>query len=274
MSGASAGLLLASGAVTITRSLLSDEQFLDWGWRVLFLTSAVLIVVGMVLRASIKEPGAFVSARKHGILARSPLALIVAKHRRSLLLTIGMRISQTGASYFFTVFVLFYLEHEVPEHENVGVLAVTLSAALSLLTGPLWGALADVLGRRTLFLAGAICTAAYVVPFFLIIDTHSPVLIVLGIMLGLNVFHDAMLSPLAAWFGELFPTSVRYTGTSIGFQVGPVLGGGVLPLIAASLFFAGGERPWLISGYFLLLSAVTITAALLAPETLRRNGSR
>jgi MHS family shikimate/dehydroshikimate transporter-like MFS transporter len=274
MSGSSAGLLLASGAFALTRSVLTDEQFLSWGWRILFLTSVALIVVGMVIRASISEPETFVAARRDDKLAESPLRTVFSEHRRSLLLVIGMRISQTAASYFFTVFVLFYLDYEVPEQKNIGVLAVTTSAALSLLTGPLWGALSDRIGRRKLFLAGAISTALYIVPFFLIVDTHSPIPIFAGVLLGLNVFHDAMFGPLAAWFSELFPTDVRYSGTSIGYQVGPVLGGGLLPLIATSLFFLGGNRPWLISGYFLVLSALTIAAALLAPETRGRFKTR
>jgi MHS family shikimate/dehydroshikimate transporter-like MFS transporter len=147
----------------------------------------VLIVLGMVIRASISEPETFVAARRDDKLAKSPLRTVFSEHRRSLLLVIGLRISQTAASYFFTVFVLFYLDHEVPEQKNVGVLAVTTSAALSLLTGPLRGALSDRVGRRKLFLAGAIGTAFYIVPFFLVVDTHSPILIFAGVLLGLNV---------------------------------------------------------------------------------------
>ncbi|WP_245967102.1 MFS transporter [Sphaerisporangium album] len=216
------------------------------------------------------EAEAFVTARREERLSASPLRTVVGEHRRNLLLAIGVRISQTAASYFFTVFVLFYLEHEVPEHRGIGVVAVTTSAALSLVTGPLWGAISDRWGRRRLFLFGAIGSALYIMPFFLIVDTHSPTLIFLGVLLGLNVLHDAMFGPLAAWFGELFPTNVRYSGTSIAYQVGPVLGGGLLPLLATSLFFLGGSRPWLICRYFLVLSAVTVAAALAAPETNRR----
>jgi hypothetical protein len=95
-------------------------------------------------------------------------------------------------------------------------------------------------------------------------------LIFLGVLVGQNILHDAMFGSLAAWFGEMFPTHVRYSGTSIGYQVGPVLGGGPLPLVATSLFFLGGNRPWLISAYFLLLCAMAIVAAVAAPETKGR----
>ncbi len=270
MSGSSVGLLLASGAIALTSSVLKDDQFMEWGWRVLFLASAVLIVVGLVIRSSIVEPGTYTVADGENGSKKSPFRTLVSSHRKMLVLVIGMRISQTAASYFFTVFVLFYINYEVPEHRDIGILAVTVSAALSILTGPMWGALSDRMGRRALFLFGAVSSAVFIIPFFLIVDTHSPSLIFIGVLLGLNVFHDAMFGPLAAWFSELFPKDVRFTGTSIGYQFGPVLGGGLLPLIATSLFFLGGSRPWLISAYFIFLSVLTITAAVKAPETKKR----
>lgn len=266
MSGSSLGLLLSSSAFALTQWLTDDKAFLAWGWRVLFLSSVVLIVVGLVLRATLQEPKVFTTVQP----AEKPLRDIVRHHRAPLFQAIGMRISQTGASYFYTVFVLFYLTEQTSHPKSLGVTAVTISAAVSMLTSPLWGAASDRFGRRPVFLFGAIGSALYVVPFFLLVQNGSAAVIVLSVVLGVNVFHDAMFGPQAAWFSELFRTDMRMSGASLGYQTGAVLGGGLLPLVATSLYLLAAKTPWLVCGYFLLLSALTITAALRAPETRGR----
>ncbi|MCQ4079627.1 MFS transporter [Streptomyces sp. RB6PN25] len=264
-SGSSLGLLLSSGGFALTQALLDRHAFLVWGWRVLFLAGLVLIAVGLVIRSTVPEPPLYRAAER----TARPLRTVVRHHRAALLQAVGMRISQTAASYFYTVFVLYYLTlRRVPGAATVGVLAVSVSAALSLLTTPAWGALSDRVGRRPVFLFGALGSALYIAPFFLLVEARSPAVIVLGVVVGVNVFHDAMFGPLAAWFSELFRTDVRFSGAALGYQAGAVLGGGLLPLLAASLCLAAGGQPWLVCGYFLVLSALTVTAAVRAPETL------
>lgn len=265
-SGSAAGLLLASSAFLLMRAVLPKSEFLAWGWRVPFLFSFVLIAVGLVIRLTVREPAVFAAVARTR-KSRRPVRDVLRHHRRSLLLATGMRVSQTAASYFYTVFALFYINLRVPEHATVGTLAIVISSGLSVLSAPFWGALSDVIGRRRVFLAGAIGSAAYIFPFFWIVNTHSPLWIVVGVLIGLNICHDAMFGPQAAWFSELFHTKVRLSGVAIGYQAGSVFGGGLLPLVATSLLLLAGGHTWAICVYFLALSALTVVAAVIAPET-------
>ncbi|OIJ93028.1 MFS transporter [Streptomyces sp. MUSC 14] len=263
MSGSSLGLLLSSGAFALTQGLLDDRQFALWGWRVLFLSSLVLVVIGMVLRTTIDDSARFTAASP----VERPVYDTLRHHRGPLALAVGMRVSQTAVSYFYTVFVLFYLTDHGHHGKGLGVAVITVSAALSMLSTPGWGALSDRFGRRPVFLFGAVGSALYVVPFFLLVDTGSPVLTGIAVLIGVNVFHDAMFGPQAAWFSELFRTGVRMSGASLGYQTGAVLGGGLLPLLATSLYLVASRQPWLVCAYLLVLSALTVAAALRAPET-------
>jgi MFS family permease len=265
-SGAGIGLLFASGAFVLVERLPAAD-LLTWGWRIPFLISPVLVVVGLVIRASVPEPSVFARARPATTGRPNAVHAVLRDHRRRLGLGVGLRLSQTAASYFYTVFSVYYVGVTVGRATSLGVIAVAVSSALSMVSAPLWGRVSDRFGRRGWYLFGAIGSALYIGPFFLLVDTRSPILIVLGVIVGLNVFHDCMSAPQPAWLSELFPTSVRGSGVALSYQVGAVLGGGILPLVATFLLFTDSGQPWLIVGYFGLLSVITIVAACRAPET-------
>ncbi|MFF2012737.1 MFS transporter [Streptomyces sp. NPDC058195] len=265
-SGAGLGLLFASGAFFFLQRFVSMQDILAGAWRIPFLISPVLIIVGLVIRATVPEPEVFERAQETDGTRPNAFVDLLRNHRRQLALGIGLRISQTTASYFYTVFSVYYIGVVLGKASSVGSAAVAVSSALSLVSAPFWGVVSDRAGRRRWYLFGAIGSAVFITPFFLLVDTRSPVLIGLAVICGLNVFHDAMSAPQPAWLSELFPTSVRSSGVGMSYQIGAVLGGGILPLVGVFLLMAGSGRPWLIVAYFGLLSAVTITAAFLAPE--------
>jgi MFS transporter, MHS family, shikimate and dehydroshikimate transport protein len=267
--GSPAGMLLASGVFAGVRGALGEQAFLEWGWRIPFLLSLVLVAVGLAVRLTVADSLVFRQARERGELVRRPVVEVVRSHRRSVWLTIGMRMSQNALYVLCTTFALTYLAGSTTVDPGAGLTAVIVASAIGLVSTPLWAVLSDRVGRRPVYLFGAVGAAVFMIVFFLLLDTGSTALIVLAMVLAVNVFHDAMYGPQAAWFSELFATEVRYSGASIGYQFGSVLSGGTAPLIAAALLLAGGGRPWLIWGYFMLLSAITIVATVLAPETHR-----
>jgi MFS family permease len=134
---------------------------------------------------------------------------------------------------------------------------------------PLWGALSDRVGRKPVYMTGAVVSSLFPFAFFALVDTKAPLLIYAAMILGINVGHDLMYGPQAAYFSELFGTKVRYSGASIGYQLASVFGGGFAPLIAAALLAANNGSPTLVALYMVGISLITLVATIMAPETYR-----
>ena len=267
--GVSSGMLLATGAFTVTRALMSNEAFTTWGWRIPFLASGLLVVLGLIIRLKLSEPTTFAKLREGNQTHKLPVVEVMRSERRAVILTTGMRISQNAVYYIFTVFALVYVKDELGAGSNAGLVAVMVASAIGLVSVPLWAHLSDKIGRRPVFLFGAVFSGLFILPFFWLIDTGQPVVVVIAIIIGMALFHDAMYAPQAAFFSEMFTTRVRFSGASLGYQIGSVLGGGFSPLIATALLALGGGDPWLVVVYFVCLSIITAVCAYLAPETYR-----
>ena len=267
--GVSSDMLLATGAFTVTRALMSNEAFTTWGWRIPFLASGLLVVLGLIIRLKLSEPTTFAKLREGNQTHKLPVVEVMRSERRAVILTTGMRISQNAVYYIFTVFALVYVKDELGAGSNAGLVAVMVASAIGLVSVPLWAHLSDKIGRRPVFLFGAVFSGLFILPFFWLIDTGQPVVVVIAIIIGMALFHDAMYAPQAAFFSEMFTTRVRFSGASLGYQIGSVLGGGFSPLIATALLALGGGDPWLVVVYFVCLSIITAVCAYLAPETYR-----
>ncbi len=224
--GVPAGLLLAT-AVFDLFSLLRDEAFLSWGWRVPFLLGIGLLGVGMFIRMQVFESPLFAQAREpKQPPARVPLFEVLRRYPRNVLLAMGARFAENGCFYIFTVFVLTYatVELGVSRTADPQRRADRLGCAVLRHSG-VRPSCPTALGRRPVYLAGAVGLALFAFPFFWLVDTAVRVAIVLAIVIGL-VVHAAMYAPQAAFFSELFGTEVRYTGASIGYQLASPLAGG------------------------------------------------
>jgi len=266
--GSAAGMVLASGGFWLTHTLTSSENFLAWGWRIPFLASAVLVVVGLLIRLKVTDSPAFTALRQADAVSRQPVAEVLRNNKRGVLLTTGMRLGQNGAYVLYTVFALSYLTNHVREDgADIGLLAVLVASVISLAATPLWGILSDKVGRKPVYLFGAILTTAFTVPAFLLLDTGSTVLIVGAMVIAINLGHDSQYGAQGAFFAEQFDSRTRYSGASLGYSIGAVLGGGLTPLIAASLLAAGEGSPWLVAGYLSFLALLTTIATAFTRET-------
>ena len=215
--------------------MTTEAAFMCWGWRVPFLASAILVGVGLFIRLKLMESPAFERVKETKTEATKPIVDVVRKYPREVLTAMGMRVGENGCFYILTVFVLAYGEEELGLAKGTMLTGVIIAAAIGLFTVPLWGALSDRVGRKPLYLAGAVITTLWAFPLFGLIDTKSPVLIWLSIAVGINLGHDLMYGPQAAYFSELFGTRVRYSGASLGYQLASVFAGGFAPLIATAL---------------------------------------
>jgi MFS transporter, MHS family, shikimate and dehydroshikimate transport protein len=265
--GVPAGLFLSTVVFAICSRSMGDEQFIAWGWRLPFLVSAALVVVGMFIRLAIMETPAFTNLSETGKRERRPVVTALRTHRRSLLLAMGMRLAENGLFYVYTVFVLSYGPSQLGLERNTMLTGVTLAAMAGLVAIPLYGALSDRVGRRPVYLFGAGFSLLYAMPFFLLLETRSTAIAWLAIVVGVAVGHNAMYGPQAAYFSELFGANVRYSGASIAYQLASVVSGGLAPFIATALLAWKGKEA--VAAYMMVLAAITLVSTYLADETYR-----
>jgi MFS family permease len=263
--GVPAGNLLAAGVLALLAGVLSESAFESWGWRIPFLLSALLIVVGLWIRLTIQESPLFRELEEKGEKAKAPVVEVVKRYPRSLAIATCARFGTDVAFYIFALFILSYVTTELGLSRSVTLSGVLIGSALQLLLIPAFGHLSDSVGRRPVYLAGAVGALAWVWAFFALLDSKSTGLIILAAVGGL-LFHAAMYGPQAAFITELFGTEVRYSGASLGYQLAGVLGGALAPIIALALLDRYGS-PYAIALYVAVALAVTIVAVLLSRET-------
>jgi MHS family shikimate/dehydroshikimate transporter-like MFS transporter len=267
--GVPAGLLLANAAFAAV-SALPEERFLSWGWRVPFLAGGVLLGLGLFIRLHILETPLFTRAQAQRAASPRPLLDLVRNHPRNLLLAMGARFAENACFYVFTVFIYVYAGEPRGFARDTILVGVLLASALQLFSIPAFAALSDRLGRRPVYLAGALFLGLFAFPFFWLVDSGVPVLIWLALILGLTAV-AAMYGPQAAFFAELFGTNVRYSGASLGSQLAAPLAGGLAPLIATALLGWSGGQPWPVALYMIGMVLITFCSVFVAQETVQRD---
>ncbi|MGW0195841.1 MFS transporter [Nonomuraea sp. NPDC003201] len=259
--GAPGGNLLATGVLAALAAWQSDEAFLAWGWRVPFLLSGVLVLIGLWIRLTITESPVFQEAPPE---KAPPIVGVLRHHWKDVLTAIGARLAENISFYLLTVFVITYAKSVKIENSTV-LNAVLIASAIHFITIPMWGALSDRIGRRPIYLAGAAGIGVWIFAFFPLVDTGNFLVITLAITVGL-LFHGMMYGPQAAFFSELFGTRMRYTGVSIGAQLSAIVAGALAPIIAVALLKSySSSLP--ISVYLGLAALLTLGAVYAARET-------
>ncbi|MGA4799935.1 MFS transporter [Streptomyces lavendulocolor] len=275
--GAPAGQLLATGVLSALTALLSDAAFTSWGWRIPFLLSGVLVIVGLWIRLSVDESPVFKAALARAEARRTetaqvekmPLVAVVRHHWRDVLIAMGARMAENISYYVITAFILVYATTSTGLSKQTALNAVLVASAVHFAVIPAWGALSDRIGRRPVYLIGAVGVGAWMFPFFALIDTRSFGGLLLAVTVGL-VLHGAMYAPQAAFFSEMFSTRMRYSGASIGAQFSSVAAGAPAPLIATALLADHGTSTP-IALYVIAAALITVVAIACAKETRNRD---
>ena len=263
-----AGNILATGVLAILSATLSSEQFLSWGWRVAFLASAVLVFIGYYIRTKIEDAPIFQEALKEAAAEekeQAPFKEVVREYPRQLLVAMGLRVAENIQYYMVVSFSLTYLKVVVKTDTSTILQLMLVAHAVHLFAVPAFGFLSDRIGRKPVIGAGIIAGAVWGVVAWHIFDTNSTAAIVGTLVAGL-IAQALMYGPQAAALSEMFPTRMRYTGISIGYQVTSIFAGALAPIIAGALLATyGNSTP--ITVYMLIAAAISFVALMCARET-------
>lgn len=274
--GAIFGAVAGNGVFLVLTSLLPEEQFASWGWRIPFLLGLVLVVIGIYVQLKIEDTPVFQRMRERSLAAneaagvkKAPLRDAIRTYWREILQAAGAFFVVNGTFYILISGMLDYGTTYVGMSKTTTLVCVMAAGATQIVTIPLFGALSDRWGRRTLFLVGTVLMGAFAFPLFWLVDTGSVPLVLLSLVVGFTI-HAVMYGPQAALYAEMFPADVRYTGASLGFQLASIFAGGLAPFIMTALLAASGSA-WSVSVYILAMAALTFVSVFSIRESFRRD---
>ncbi|MDH4567058.1 MHS family MFS transporter [Pseudomonas sp. BN414] len=263
--GPACGTLLGAGFIAIITFAMTPEAFQDWGWRIPFLSSVLLVILGFWLRRGVAETPVFKALEEKDVKAQAPIRQVFAQHWRRLLIAGGVRIGSDIVYALLSVFSLTYVTTVLQLPRSLALTATIIGCVFHAICVPIFGILSDKLGRRPVYGTGAVLSAIWGFVFFGLMDTSSPLLICVAVVVGM-IFQAMMFGPQAAFVTEQFPTRVRYAGSSLAYTLAGVIGAGLAPLIITGLFKAY-ESSFAVSLYVGAGLLVTLIALAIARET-------
>ncbi|MDF1486765.1 MFS transporter [Tessaracoccus caeni] len=262
--GVTVGLLLGNGAVLLA-NLLPNEQFESWGWRIPFVASIVLVFIGLWIRKGLDETPSFKAMKKKDKVAKIPLVTAFTKHWRAVLVAVGTKAAETAPFYIFVTFIIAYATGEPLNYDRADALSAVLWGALvaSILV-PLFGKWSDTTGRRPMYMIGVAVLGVIGFVYFMLVETGSVPLLIVASILGLGIAWAPVTATLGTMMSETFSAEVRYTGVTLGYQIGSALFSGTAPMIAVALV-AAYDGSWVpVAIYMAAICAISFVAAYFA----------
>lgn len=257
--GVTIGMLMATFIVSLM-TLFSEEQFLSWGWRIPFLMSAVLVLLGLWIRKDIDETPEFKKVKQSGQVAKAPLRDTLTHHWREVLIAAGLKVVETAPFYIFSTFIVSYATTTLTYQKSQVLEAVTLGALVATVMIPLMGLLSDKIGRKRMYAGSVTLLGLFIVPWFMLLDTGTTWAIMLATVVMFGILWAPITAVLGTLCSEIFSANVRYTGITLGYQIGAALAGGTAPLIATGLL-AKYDGDWVPVAWYL---GATVTISLVA----------
>lgn len=257
--GVTIGMLMATFIVSLM-TLFSEEDFLSWGWRIPFLLSSVLVLLGLWIRKDIDETPEFKKVKTAGQVAKAPLRDTLKHHWREVLIAAGLKVVETAPFYIFSTFVVSYATTTLTYQKSQALEAVTLGALVATVMIPLMGLLSDKIGRQRMYAVSVFVLGLFIVPWFMLLNTGTTWGIVLATVIAFGVLWAPVTAVLGTLCSEIFSANMRYTGITLGYQLGAALAGGTAPLIATGLL-AKYDGDWVPVAWYL---AVTVAISLIA----------
>ncbi|OYQ79372.1 MFS transporter [Ignatzschineria sp. F8392] len=256
------GMVLGTLVLSLM-TLLPDEQFLEWGWRIPFILSALLVVLGLWIRNGIDETPAFKAVQKEGKVPKMPIIDTLRYHWREVLIAIGAKFVETAPFYIFSTFIVSYATINLGFSKTTTLTAVMVASVITSILIPMMGALSDRVGRKKLYVVGTIVMILYMFPYFWMVNQGSVILLVIATILGLGIIWAPITAVLGTFFSEIFAPEIRYTGVTLGYQIGAALAGGTAPLIAVT-FLSYFDSYVPIAIYIMLTGVISLVAIAFA----------
>jgi MFS family permease len=257
--GVPIGLLLGTGAMTAI-ALSAEGAFKAWAWRIPFLASLVLVAIGLWVRLKVMETPLFARLIREQAVAKVPVAEVIKRHPKEIVLSAFLRMSEQAPFYLYTTFALAYIKDHLNKGESLALAAVTVGAVIELCLIPACGNLSDRLGRKRVYATGSVLMGVFAFPFFLLLNTGTAGLIIVGIAL-IAAAHAIQYGPQASYIAESFPTGLAYAGSGLGYQGASLIAGGPAPLLATWMLASFGWQAisvYIIACVVLTLAAVTL----------------
>uniref|UniRef100_UPI002810F683 MFS transporter n=1 Tax=Microbacterium sp. TaxID=51671 RepID=UPI002810F683 len=257
--GISIGLALASGVVALL-SLMPQDQFMSWGWRIPFVASVVLLGIGVWIRSGLDETPDFKKVQQSGTVVRLPIAEVFRKHWRAVLVSIGAKAAETGPFYIFGTYVIAYATG-MGVQNNIVLTAVAAAAIIATIWMPIFGRISDTVSRALLYRVVAIATIAYAFPYYWILNVGEVWAVFVATAIGFGLLWGSVNAILGTLIAESFSPEIRYSGATLGYQLGAAVFGGTAPLIATALKETSGGAWWPISLYVALCATLGLIAS-------------
>lgn len=264
------GNLMAAAVLAILAATMPADDFLAWGWRIAFGLSALLVIIGLVLRLYVQETPLFKEAQakreaEETKRTRMPLGILFRRNWRQILIATGSRMGENAGFYIYSLFIITYVTEILGQNRQDGLTAVMIGQGVACLTIPLIAVYADKIGRRPILIGASIATMVWAFAFFFFLNTGQLWGIIVAAVGGLLIF-AAYSSVIGAFFSELFPTDVRYSGTSIAYNLASLIAGSLSPIIALLLYRQFGTG-YAIGVYLAFMGLVSLVSVLFAKET-------
>ncbi|WP_417605558.1 MFS transporter [Oceanimonas baumannii] len=255
--GVTIGMVMGTLALWIM-NLLPEDSFMTWGWRVPFILSALLVVFGLWIRKGIDETPEFQAVKNSGEIPKIPLVETLRYHWREVLITIGAKVVETAPFYIFSTFIVSYATTNLNFSRSATLGAVMIATVVTTILIPIMGALSDRIGRKKMYVAGTLAMMAYAFPYFWLLHQGSVTLLVIATVIGLGIIWAPITAVLGTMFSEIFDAKVRYTGVSLGYQIGAAIAGGTAPLVATALLATFDNSYVPVSIYIIFTALISL----------------
>ncbi len=266
--GVTIGLVLGTLALWIM-TLLPNDAFMTWGWRVPFILSALLVVFGLWIRKGIDETPEFRAVQASGEIPKVPLVETLKYHWREVLIAVGAKVVETAPFYIFGTFIVSYATTNLGFSRTATLGAVMVATIITTILIPVMGSLSDRIGRKKLYIAGASAMALFAFPYFWMIHQGSVLMLVLATIIGLGIIWAPITAVLGTMFSEIFDAKVRYTGVTLGYQIGAALAGGTAPLVATALL-ARFDNSYVPVAIYIIFTALISLVSIWAVKDLKQ----